>query len=348
MQRSGLSLLPEEGKKSKRRMITGAARLVDHIIPKVPVRQWVCAFPPALRFMLAFNHELCSKVIAIFVGEVMRWQRHTAKRELGLASVSRAHAAAVTAIHRSGGSLNLQLHVHSALLDGVFVTPSDDISDLYLTGRKPEFRALPAPTRDDIRDIAERVYRKTKRKLSALGLDWEEDADAMEIAGAPALVDEPLLLDCAEASVRGVGLLGEQAGLPLFSAVPDQFAVPADLAHLVDEHGACEHPGGFNLHAARRVSAGDRSGLERLFRYIDDHISCPPHLRARSPAMDQRRTSAPHLHPIISLALLRKNGVDSMVLTPKNLIARLVPIVPRPGTHQLRYHGALSARSERR
>lgn len=34
----------------------------------------------------------------------------------------------------------------------------------------------------------------------------------MEIEGAPALVDEPLLLDCAEASVRGVGLLGEQAG----------------------------------------------------------------------------------------------------------------------------------------
>ena len=97
---------------------------------------------PALRFMLAFNHELCSKVIAIFVGEVMRWQRHTAKRELGLDSVSRAHGAAVTAIHRSGGSLNLQLHVHSVLLDGVFVTPSDNISDLYLTGRKPEFRGF--------------------------------------------------------------------------------------------------------------------------------------------------------------------------------------------------------------
>ncbi len=320
-----------------RRMITGAARLVDHIIPKVPVRQWVCAFPPALRFMLAFNHELCSKVIAIFVGEVMRWQRHTAKRELGLDSVSRAHGAAVTAIHRSGGSLNLQLHVHSVLLDGVFVTPSDNISDLYLTGRKPEFRAMPPPTRNDLREIAERVYLKTKRKLSALGLDWEEDAGAMEIEGAPALVDEPLLLDCAEASVRGVGLLGEQAGLPLFSAVPDQFAVPADLAHLVAEHGACEHPGGFNLHAARRVSAGDRSGLERLFRYILH----PPFAHDRLQWTSDGRVRLIFTRPW-------KNGVDSMMLTPKNLIARLVPIVPRPGTHQLRYHGALSARSELR
>ena len=114
--------------------------------------------------------------------------------------MSRAHGAAVTAIHRSGGSLNLQPHLHSALLDGVFVTPSDNIADLVLTGRKPEFRALPAPTRNDLREIAARVYAKTKRKFSALGFDWEEDADAMDIEGTPALVDEPLLLDCATAS----------------------------------------------------------------------------------------------------------------------------------------------------
>jgi hypothetical protein len=37
-----------------------------------------------------------------------------------------------------------------------------------------------------------------------------------------------------------------------------------------------------------------------------------------------------------------------MVLTPVNLIARLVPLVPRPGTHQLRFHGALAPRSDLR
>ena len=87
----------------------------------------------------------------------------------------------------------------------------------------------------------------------------------MEIEGATALVDEALLLDCAEASVRGVGLLGEQAGLPLFSAVPDQFAVPADLAHLVAEHGACEHPGGFNQisHSPHTRRVGSRPATAR-------------------------------------------------------------------------------------
>jgi hypothetical protein len=320
-----------------KRMIAGAARLVDHIIPKVPVRQWVCGFAPSLRFVLAFDHELFSKVIAIFVGEVMRWQRHVAKRELGLSSVARAHGAAVTAIHRSGGSLNLQPHLHSALLDGVYVTPSDDISDLWRTGRKPEFRALPAPTRSDLREIAARVYAKTKRELSALGLDWEEDASAIELEGACAVADEPLLRDCAEASVRGVGLLGEQAGQPLFSVVPDRFAVPADLAHLIDEHDACEHPGGFNIHAARRVSAADRSGLERMCRYLLH----PPFSHDRLQWTDDGNVRLRYTRPW-------RNGVDSMVVSPHNLIARLVPLVPRPGTHQLRYHGALGARSELR
>ena len=184
-------------------MVAGAARLVDHILPHAPVRQWVLAFPPKLRFILAYNHELCSWVIAVFVAEVMRWLRHTAKRELGLASVAQAHGATVTAIHRAGGSLNLQLHLHCGALDGVFLLPSAG-------GPKPEFRALPAPTRQDIREIAGRVYANTKRKLCALGMDWEDDADDEGPAGGFALAFEYPLFECAQASVRGVGLLGEQ------------------------------------------------------------------------------------------------------------------------------------------
>ncbi len=40
-----------------------------------------------------------------------------------------------------------------------------------------------------------------------------------------------------------------------------------------------------------------------------------------------------------------RNGVDAMELDPHNFIARLVPLVPAPGTHQLRYFGVLAARS---
>ena len=207
---------------------------------------------------MAFDHELCSRVIGIFVAEVMRWQRHTAKRELGLASVGQAHGASVVATHRSGSSLNLQLHVHGAFVDGVFVNPSS------AQERALEFRALPAPTRDDRREIAARTHAKTKRKLQALGRDWEQDTDSVALDDAAVVDQEPLLLDCAQASVNGVGLLGEQSAVPLTPRVTGPFAVPADLAQFADD----EHPGGFNLHATRRVPAHDRAALERLLRYL--------------------------------------------------------------------------------
>ncbi len=138
--------------------------------------------------MLAYNHELCSLAIAVFVGEVMRWLCHTAKRELGLASVAQAHGATVTAIHRAGGSLNLQLHLHCGALDGVYLLPS-------ASKPKPEFHALPAPTRRDIEEIAERVYIKTRRKLRTRGVDWEDDTDLVDPAGGFGMTkQEPLLL----------------------------------------------------------------------------------------------------------------------------------------------------------
>ena len=101
-------------------MVEGAARLVDHILPTVPVRQWVLSLPTPLRFVLAYDAALCSHVLSLFLREVFRWQRWTAKQELGLASVSDAHAGAFTAIHRAGSSLNLNLHYHSGVLDGVY------------------------------------------------------------------------------------------------------------------------------------------------------------------------------------------------------------------------------------
>jgi hypothetical protein len=37
----------------------GGARLVDHVFPLAPVRQWVLSLPPRLRYVLAWDHALC-------------------------------------------------------------------------------------------------------------------------------------------------------------------------------------------------------------------------------------------------------------------------------------------------
>ena len=178
-------------------MVEGAARLVDFILPAAPVRQWILSLPVPLRFVLAYDAQLCSLVLSVFMREVFRWLRWTAKRELGLASVTHAHCGSFATIHRAGGSLNLNLHYHAGVLDGVFVTTPG--------AAHPEFHALPAPTRTDIVNISQRVYLRTRALLSARGRDWERPE---EMQGAD-MVQEPLLLECAEASIRGVGLLGE-------------------------------------------------------------------------------------------------------------------------------------------
>jgi hypothetical protein len=46
-------------------MAETAAHLVDHVIPRVPVRQWVLSFPIPLRILFAAHPELLSPVLQI-------------------------------------------------------------------------------------------------------------------------------------------------------------------------------------------------------------------------------------------------------------------------------------------
>jgi energy-coupling factor transporter ATP-binding protein EcfA2 len=48
-----------------RRMAETAAHLVDHVIPRVPVRQWVLSFPIPLRLLFATHPQLLAPVLQI-------------------------------------------------------------------------------------------------------------------------------------------------------------------------------------------------------------------------------------------------------------------------------------------
>ena len=48
-----------------RRMSETAAHLVDHVIPEVPVRQWVSSLPIPLRLLLAAQPELITPVLQV-------------------------------------------------------------------------------------------------------------------------------------------------------------------------------------------------------------------------------------------------------------------------------------------
>ena len=122
------------------------AFLVDHVIADIPVRHWALTYPPPRRYLLTYDSEHCTKVINVFVHAVFDWQKRIAKRELGLASVTQATTAAITAVHRVGSAINLNLHLHSVVADGVFVQTCAD--------EWPLFRALPAPAKIDVIALA--------------------------------------------------------------------------------------------------------------------------------------------------------------------------------------------------
>jgi hypothetical protein len=63
-----------------RRMASVAARLVDRVLPAVPVRQWVLSLPFELRALAAFRADVLAALVRIFVEAVDRRHRAWAKR----------------------------------------------------------------------------------------------------------------------------------------------------------------------------------------------------------------------------------------------------------------------------
>ena len=68
-------------------MACEAAHLLDHVLPSIPLRQWVLTVPPPLCYFLAYDASLCSVVLGCFMQALFGYLRRTAKREFGLRSV---------------------------------------------------------------------------------------------------------------------------------------------------------------------------------------------------------------------------------------------------------------------
>jgi hypothetical protein len=140
-----------------RRMSELAAQLVDRVIPDVPVRQWVLSVPWTLRYQLAFDAGLCTEVLAVFLRVIFGWLKNTAKKQ----GIRDAQGGAITVVQRFGSALNLNLHLHSLVLDGVYTRPTAEAV--------PVFHPLPAPTDDEVAKILERVHDQIQKLLRRRG-----------------------------------------------------------------------------------------------------------------------------------------------------------------------------------
>ena len=97
-------------------MCQTVANLVEHVLPCVPLRQWVFTFPFQLRARLGFDGKLLGAVTRIFIDSVLGWYR----RRLRTSPGERALSGAVVAVQRASSDLKLNPHLHAVFLDGVY------------------------------------------------------------------------------------------------------------------------------------------------------------------------------------------------------------------------------------
>ena len=147
-----------------RRMANTAANLVDRVLPAVPVRQWVLSLPWELRALAAFKADVLSALARIFVEAIfarhLRWAK---ERGLG-----EAQSGAVNHVQRFGSSVNLNVHFHVMVLDGVFTRDEPG---------RPLFHPAPPPTRDELDQVVRHVHRRAVAWLARTGT-WARRSEA--------------------------------------------------------------------------------------------------------------------------------------------------------------------------
>ena len=144
-----------------RRMSQTAAHLVDHVIPHVPVRQWVLSLPIPLRLLLAAQPKLVTPVLQVVHRVITRFLL----KQVGV-KTDEADSGAVTLIQRFGSAANLNIHLHCLVLDGVYRRGTDGA---------PEFVEVPAPTDEALQTVLHKVIMRMMKLLTRRGVLVEEE-----------------------------------------------------------------------------------------------------------------------------------------------------------------------------
>jgi hypothetical protein len=137
-------------------MAETVALIVDDSLPRQPVRQWVLSLPFALRYLLATRPGVVTQVLGI----VYRAISSHLIRKAGLTR-ARGVTGAVTLIQRFGSALNLNVHFHMLVLDGVYRREGE--------GRL-RFVPVPALGEAELQGLVQRIAERIGRSLERSGL----------------------------------------------------------------------------------------------------------------------------------------------------------------------------------
>ncbi|MBL8200442.1 MAG: transposase [Chromatiales bacterium] len=155
----------------------------------------------------------------------------------------------MTLIQRFGSALNLNIHFHLLVLDGVYVQRQETV----------EFRRVPPPPKTELDELLKRITTRVGRYLQRQG--WlTRDAECSQLnVDREATALDSLLSHSITYRIPVGPRAGQKAftlrslpGLPLLEPARP-FLAKAD---------------GFSLHAGVAAGAAERKKVERLCRYI--------------------------------------------------------------------------------
>ena len=245
-------------------------------------------------------------MLRIGLGVVMAWYRKRARAQ----GIEDPRTGAVTVVQRFGGALNLNVHFHALLLDGVYARDP--------RSGQLRWHGVGAPSTKDIERLVVEIAERTEAWLAKQGHGLEDEEE-------PDPDDGQAVLQAA--AVMGQAATGRRAGrrarrLQVLGGRP--YRLPPRCA-------SCD---GYSVHAGVRIGARNRKGLERLCRYI-----------ARPPLAKSRLETRPDGTVLIRLKHPWADGTTAIHLTHLELMERLAALVPPPHKNQVIYHGVLAPRS---
>ena len=306
-----------------RRMAESAAHLVDQVIPRVPVRQWVLSFPLPLRYLLAAHPNMLAPILKIVNRTVSNhlidkagFRRSEAKggavtlmmcRE---ARMPRAQGCA-RAAQRFGSAANLNIHLHALVLDGVYREEGEAVV----------FHAVPAPTDKEITAVLGQIVTQTMALLTRAGYVTEEDGHATVASDK----DDGVLAPLQAASITYRIAYGPRQGQKLLT-------LQSQSAPSATEKKRCVSLHGFSFHANVRCAANARQPLERLCRY--DVQGCTsvaggrmPRATITRPALANERLAINAAGQVVlELKTPYRDGTTHLLLSPLEFLQRLAAL----------------------
>ncbi len=237
-------------------------------------------------------------------------------RRAGLTRASGARTGVVTLMQRFGSALNLNIHLHIIVLDGVYTIGKSN---------KARFHRVQAPNQTELQTLLNRVIQRVVRRLQKKGLlipDPEQpwlDLDS----------HEPID-NVSAASIRYRIAIGPHSGSRTLTLYDPTF-IRTDRpvkALTADRYG-------FSLNAAVSCQPHQRDRLERLCRYITRPAICLERLTVRADGQIQYELK----HPF-------RNGTTHILFSPLDFLSKLAALVPKPRHNLVRYHGIFAPNSK--